>query len=490
MIYASTLGFGFAYDDATVVTHHPLVESEAWGAIARSAYHVGTDVRVPTGAYRPLTIASLALNHVVSGTNPWSYHLTNVLLHALVSALVVLLAVQLGLSPGAALAGALAFAVHPVHAEAVANVAGRAEGLSTVLALSALIAYTRRRLMVFAILLGGALLAKENVVTIIGVVALWELLRPRPQESASLAARMRAAALPLVAAAIPIAAYLAARVAILGGLGLAPGSVTSIENPIVGLAPLPRAATVLSVFGRAVSLVLTPVRLSPDYGFAEISPALTFLAPGPILGAVFLLGLAGLLAWTWRRAPTVAFLTAASLVTYSIVSNAFVVIGTVLGDRLLYLPSVFVCILFGVAVSAARARGGRMVAIAGVTIVLFALSIRCATYAAVWRDDATLFTYAARVAPRSVRALGGFAEILLERRQPGEARAVLDEAVSIAPDFAPNRLNRAAANLALGDLDAAEADARHVLALDPANAFAKLQLDAVARRREGAPARD
>ena len=289
--------------------------------------------------------------------------------------------------------------------------------------------------------------------------------------------------MPLMVAAIPIAAYLAARVAVLGGLGLAPGSVTPIENPIVGLMPMSRLATILAVFGRAASLVLTPVRLSPDYGYAEIAPSASLLAPGPLVGGVLFLGMLLVIALSWRRAPRVAFLVGAFLATYTIVSNAFVLIGTVLGDRLMYLPSVFACILFGLAASAAVGRFGRPATTLGVAVVLVALAVRSVTYAAVWRSDATLFEYAAGVAPRSVRAVGGWGGILAESGRLDEARAVLDHAVAIAPDFIPNRLNRGAAALASGDLDAAEADARHVLELDPDNAVAKHQLAAVTAQR-------
>jgi len=474
LLYAPTIGFGFAYDDASVVSRHPLVTGESWRAIATSPYHVGEDVRIQTGAYRPLTIGSFAANHAVSGLTPWSYHLVNVLLHALASALVLVLAVELGAAPGAALVGALVFAVHPVHVEAVANVAGRAEPLSTVAALLALIAYLRSRFVTSALLLAAALFAKENVATILGVVALWELLH---------ATGVRPMARALLATSAPIVVYLAARVAVLGRIGLAPGWVTAIENPILGLAPLPHAATALAVFGRAVSLIVTPVRLSPDYGFAETVPVPSLAAPAPLVGAALLVAMIAILVACWRRAPLVAFLLGATLITYSIVSNAYLVIGTVLGDRLLYLPSVFACLLFGLGASAAAKRFGRGTAFAGTALVVLALAGRSAAYASDWRDDASLFAYAARVAPQSVRALGGWAEVLAERGELVEARSVLDRAVAIAPDFIPNRLNRAGTALAAGDLAAAEMDARHVLSLEPGNAVAKMQLDAVERQR-------
>ena len=481
LLYLPTVRFGFVYDDATVVETHPQVTGQEWGEIFVSPYHVGADVRVPTGAYRPLTIASLAANHAATGMQAWSYHLVNVLLHALAAALILVLAADRGVTPGAAFVGALAFAVHPVHVEAVANVAGRAELLSTALALFSLVAYERTRFAASALLLGAAVFAKENVVTILGVIALWEALRPSHVRF-RLRDRMRSAALPLAAAALPIAAYLAARFAVLGGIALAPGSVTSIENPVVGLSPLAHAATVLAVFGRAASLILTPIRLSPDYGYAEIAPQTSLIEPGPLFGVVLLAGALLAIAYCWRRAPRVAFLLGSVLVTYAIVSNAFVLIGTVLGDRLMYLPSVFACILFGLAASAAAGRVGRRAAAVGVGVALVTLAARSAIYAAAWRDDATLFEYAARVTPRSVRALGGWGGVLAQQGRLDEARAVLDRAVAIAPDFIPNRLNRGAAALSAGDLDAAAADARRVLELDPGNAVATRQLAAIARR--------
>jgi protein O-mannosyl-transferase len=483
-LYLPTILFGFAYDDAIVVETHPQVTGHAWGAIAVSPYHVGQDVRVPTGAYRPLTIASLAANHLATGMRAWSYHLVNVLLHALVAVLVLALGEAIGLGSLAALAGALLFAVHPVHVEAVANVAGRAELLSTAPALAALLVYVRARnggermsggaATAVAVLLGMAAFAKENVVTIVGVVAFWEFLRARS---------WRGSAIPLVAVAAPVALYIAARWGVLGGLGLAPGAVTPIENPIAGLTGLPRLATVLSVFGRAVSLVVTPVRLSPDYGFAEIVPSPSLLAPGPIVGVLLLAAMIAAIVATWRRAPLVGFLIASFLATYAIVSNAVILIGTVLGDRLLYLPSVFLCLLAGLGAGAAARRIGRPAAYAVLTIVLVLLAARSFSYAREWKDDATLFEYAARVAPNSVRCVGSWGAILAERGRLDEARPILDRAVALAPDFVPNRLNRGAAALAAGDLDAAEADARRVLELDPGNAVATAQMRAIETRR-------
>jgi len=80
--------------------------------------------------YRPVTTLTYALNYAIGGLDPWGYHLVNVLLHAANSALIYLLLRTLSESRGLALVTAIAFAVRPIHTDAVANVAGRADLLA------------------------------------------------------------------------------------------------------------------------------------------------------------------------------------------------------------------------------------------------------------------------------------------------------------------------------------------------------------------------
>ena len=476
LLYLPSVRFEFAYDDTSVVEDHPQVTGHAWIDALVSPYHAGATARVATGLYRPLTILSLMLNHVATGLHPWSYHLVNVLLHALVTALVCALGEAIGLPAFAALIGALLFAVHPVHVEPVANVAGRAELLSSLFGVAALVLYLRDRRRgripwtAVPILTAAACFSKENTVTLAGIVLLWEVLWRAPA---------RTAWKSVLAVVVPVAVYLAARFAVLGGLTLGPGAVTPVENPIVGLTGLPRAATVLAAAGRAAALLVTPLRLAPDYGFAETVASSTWLAPGPLAGIAVLACVGAACAWTWRRAPAVAFLLGAGTIAYSIVSNALVVIGTILGDRLLYFPSVFACLALGIAIARLPRRAAQAVA----AVVVALLAVRAAVYLPSWRDDERLFAYAARVAPDSVRSIGSYGALLAQAGKLDAARPLLDRAVALAPDFIPARLNRAAAEMIAGELDAAEADARHVLALDPSDPVARAQLAAIAARR-------
>jgi len=93
--------------------------------------------------YIPLTTLSFAFEYKFFGTNPFFYHLDNVLLHLGVVALIFFFGRALGLSAKAAGLGALLFGVHPMHVESVAWVTERKDVLYAFLYLAALLCYWR-----------------------------------------------------------------------------------------------------------------------------------------------------------------------------------------------------------------------------------------------------------------------------------------------------------------------------------------------------------
>lgn len=124
----------FVYDDAGTVTRNPVVLGEEplravwvrdfWGQdeVSDVASHK---------SWRPLTTLTFRLNYWLGATDPRGYHLLNAVLHALATALVVpVVALSIPEAPKfTPFASALLFALHPVHAEAVQNITGRAEVL-------------------------------------------------------------------------------------------------------------------------------------------------------------------------------------------------------------------------------------------------------------------------------------------------------------------------------------------------------------------------
>ena len=128
--YVNALGNGFCEDDNPIIALNPLVtEPGQWGVLWLKDYwhrDAGVEIRRDL-LYRPVAILTYRLNHAVHGLRPFGYHLVNLLLHVAVTLLVYRLGLRMtGSRACAALAGC-AFAVLPIHVEAVTHVVGRAE---------------------------------------------------------------------------------------------------------------------------------------------------------------------------------------------------------------------------------------------------------------------------------------------------------------------------------------------------------------------------
>lgn len=94
-------------------------------------------------SFRPLTTLTFRWNYLLHGLDSCGFHVTNVILHCLCSVLVGRAALTtLGLSGSWAALAALFFGVHPVHTENVLYLVCRADILAALLGLMALNAYS------------------------------------------------------------------------------------------------------------------------------------------------------------------------------------------------------------------------------------------------------------------------------------------------------------------------------------------------------------
>lgn len=92
--------------------------------------------------YHPVTILSLAIDYKLSGYDPKTYHVTNLLFHLLNTALVFWFIFLLsGNKIVVASIVALFFGIHPMHVESVAWISERKDVLYTFFFMAALICY-------------------------------------------------------------------------------------------------------------------------------------------------------------------------------------------------------------------------------------------------------------------------------------------------------------------------------------------------------------
>ena len=175
------LGLPLLNDDRMAVIQNPNVQGDidvsrifstnSWGSVEYYRH---------TPNYRPLSVLTLAATRAAFGLDPVPYKAANLALHAMASLLLLALLRRLGVRPLASTAGAVAFAVHPVHSEALLFAVNREEVLVAAWLLAILLLVVRRSGLVAAqarrpwgaaslaglgVLLALALLSKESGAT-------------------------------------------------------------------------------------------------------------------------------------------------------------------------------------------------------------------------------------------------------------------------------------------------------------------------------------
>jgi tetratricopeptide (TPR) repeat protein len=485
--YLATLGHPFAYDDYAQVVRNDLVRS----LDPRPALAAGSVTHGQVEWYRPLTIYSLAVNYAVSGLAPWSYRLVNMALHAANTVLVLAIAGRLGGSAVAVVAAAALFGVHAVHSEAVIPAFGRADLLSAFFVLLAWSITLGSRAGPWpvagaAVLLVAGLLSKENAIALLPVVIASDLvMRTR---SATLRSRLR----EIARDRWPLYAGLAAAVVIYGGLRywakdtlLETSGVRYIENPLVEADPAARAATGLWTMVRYVQLFLVPSPLSVDYSYNQI-PVIERWTDWRLvaLGAIVLSAAALSRFRRWSRGVVLALL--AFLLFLAPVSNVIVPIGTIMAERLLYLPSVGLCLLAGFALAAVLARTARALRSAALVAFVVLIAVHATSIvvrSSDWASDRRLFAAAVAAAPGSAKAHYNLGSALADAGETRQAEDALQRAVAIAPAYPEAQNQLGTLLLARGDVaGAARAfDAALTASPDYPPALANL---GIARRRQ------
>jgi protein O-mannosyl-transferase len=459
--YAGTLALGFVFDDHVLIVTNDSIRS--WRYLpAYFTSHIWS-FRYPhllANYYRPLFLVWLRLNDMLFGLHPWGWHLTSVLAHLGVTYLVYRLCLRLTRDVWVAGTAGLLFGLHPVHAEAVADITSIQEPLSTLFILGALLAFCRSQESCSARWLSGsllmsaaALLSKESgmvVPILIGAYAwTWGEVDGGEAAAQNLAVRFlhrfRAAAVASLPFWAVIVAYVPLRIHALKGFA-------HVVTPL-SLAQV--VFTIPSVLQFYLRLLVWPLGLSCYYDTPYVAgPAWhAFVQPMLLVVALFI-ALVGW--WRWSasqgdREESNTILFAATLMVTTIIpvlNFRFLPEGEVAHDRYVYLPSVGFCILVALAlrrvlVTALRARPGvastsfapAKPAVIVTLICAGGLGFATARQTLFWSDDLTLNFRAHQIAPHNVFATTSLAAALAQKGMDGPASALYQQALAIQPSF-------------------------------------------------------
>jgi len=479
LVTSGSLGNGFALDDVPLVRDNPALASLS------SVPRLLVSPYWPTpgehyGLYRPLTVVSLAVNRALTGPSPLGFHLVNVLLHAGVSVLAWYALRRAGTHYGTALLGGLIFAVHPIHVEAVANVAGRAELLAAAAALAAWLAHGRGWRWGAAALYLGAVLSKESTIAAPLLFAADDATRGA--KARTLPSRLG----PYVAAAL---AALVLRGMALGSHQAAEATI-ALDNPAAAAGAGPRILTALWVQVRYLALCVWPRHLSSDYSFDAIPVVRSLADPRALAGIAFVAATAFALVWGGKRSAPVARGAWIWVAFMLASSNVLFPSGTLMGERLAYLPSLGFCLIVG---HAGAALGGRIpkarsVVVAAAALAVAALSVRAWARVPAWKDNLTLATTDVATYPRSAKLQAGAGIFLEEAGRDAEAETHLRRAVEIDPTYAQMHYNLGVLLARRGAADEAAEHFRRAIELVPGNPMPRRALaDLMRKAKPAAP---
>ena len=417
--YAKATGFEFTHwDDGYYVVDNPVIRSLSPPSLyaAFSRFFMGN--------YAPLQIVSYAADYRVWGLNPFGFHLSNMVLHALNAVALFFLVKNItGRSLSGWIAAAL-FAVHPLNVEAVAWVAQRKTLLAQFFFLLAFLEYLdwtngkkRGRYILSSALFAASLLSKVSTITLPLLLVLYDVCYRDRSVRCAIADKIPFFFLSGLFAALALIAQSSAYHGVFAYHG---GSL------------LGNAFTTIVAVARYVVNIFYPVHLSAYYYFSYSS-----MFSYPVLGSLLLLFFVGVLLYRGRKNKPVLFW--AGWFFIALIPNLQLIpLDAVMADRYLYLPAIGAYVLMGSAWEGLRhawsdspfAHRSIVICGAGILVLFGLVSFQRLN---VWQDDYALWSATAREDP-SPMAYNNLAAYWGSAGELEKAKEALEAALRIEPN--------------------------------------------------------
>lgn len=179
IIYFQSLHYAFILDDIQQVVNNSVVHNFRWAQIFSGSTMADEQGQLSGVYYKPIMMLVYSVLWKSGGGAPFTFHLAQIVLHALNAFLVYLLFSQIyrDRQRWVAMFSAMIFLVHPINTEAVVFIADLQEPLFTFFGLLALLVFIKSQKSIAtagaAVLLLLSLLSKESGVLYVGAVILY-----------------------------------------------------------------------------------------------------------------------------------------------------------------------------------------------------------------------------------------------------------------------------------------------------------------------------
>ena len=425
------------------------------------------------GQIRPVLMFTYWINSRISGEDPYSYHILNVIFHCFTSLLIFWMVRRLLEWSGAQaslrnlLAGfaALLFLLHPVQAESVAYLAGRSEALSVLLVFASFTVFLYRPQRVVAwpvaaavlALFGAAVLAKEHTVVLPALLLLTDYWWNPGFSFQGIRRNWKLY--------VPMALGAAAGVAFFWNLILGAGTGGSAGFGIKEFTWYQYFFTQCRALFVYIGMFVLPVNLTADWDF-PIST--TILDRGALIGLLALLALAAA-AWRYRRRFPLASYGYFVFLLLMSPTSSILPIKDPIAERRLYF-SMFGLLLILVDVLSRLKLDRRALAAACLVVALAAAGATRAR-AAVWADPVSLWEDTVRKSPNKRRAHFQLAFAYDQQTRYSQALAEFQKTAELGSPTPDLLLDWGLAYDHLGQFDQALAKFQQAAAMHPTAHF-------------------
>lgn len=389
--YWITIGHEYTLDDTRVIEVNRFVQ----GGVGQIPHILARQHWYAERGYRPLPTISFAVEKTLFDSSPFVAHCFNIILYAATLLLLFVLLKRLfpqEIETTLWIAVGL-FAVHPVHTEVISSVKSRDEILCLLFFTSSLITLFRnpanpgssfRRYFSSVALFLLAAMSKETAVVFpLLYVAVFFFVRRKTIPGSFLPS------LPFFAVGLLYCFFLRYAVGLTAG-----ASEESVLNNALAAAPSlwSRTATAVLIMGKYLRLLVFPYPLVHDYSYDQIPLVTSVAHPGFWIASAVVSSLLFCAALSGRRRGRPALAICFLFVPLLPVSNILFLIGSTMGERFLYTPSLAVSL----ALLSLPDRIRNRLSTAPILYALGLAGFFVATYtgfrADQWKDNSTLYS--------------------------------------------------------------------------------------------------
>jgi len=425
ILFGNSIGGKFVGDDRHIVQERTDLKSlkNIPGLFASPAYPGQPWI----GIYRPLTLISYAFNFAVSD-KPASFHVVNIILHAL-NVFLIFLITQRFASKKVAVISSLLFMFLPIHVEAVTSIVGRSEVLSIFFVLLSLFLFFKGKHIWASIAFLGALFSKDFSVFLLPLIGLLLLVETRSFWKSLKTGLYYLTPLPVYFAL----RYLALGKYILGGFRFNP-----VTAPLAFLGLKERIFTGFLSFFLYLRKTFYPVDLSPDYSFNQI-PAVhnIFSSYQAVLGLILLLGFVAVLIFGRKNLKIAA---AILLVPFFFISNMIFVTSGSFAERWWYFPSFGLLVILALGLDKLIEEYGKIKTpiLVFLSVFLLWLSFLTIKQNRIWLNDRNFYVYAAKMSPNSAWTRSNLAAAYLNDGEYDKAKQEVQASLDIYGVYVPS----------------------------------------------------